>query len=297
MDFSFTDDIEGELEKRKCCGVYLTRKVTVPALICIAVSLIIGISVGVTGGGKASKLVESSLGVKEPKDPRYEEFLLKVEPLVGHLITEEGTPQNYAFNWLVYDDPAKLDPAKTPLDSIIQRYALASFYKALGGSTWENSVGFMSEEDVCKWNAVIDGEQYGVSCFDGSTVSKLVFPGNKMNGTLPLDVGLLSGLETLVLKENDIEGWIPHSLGLLTSLITLDLADNKFNGRLPNTISQMTSLQYIYAQRNQLEGLLGNHMTECPYLMEFDVSKLFTMVGTYFENISSQLISSLFCIR
>ena len=278
MDFSFTDEIEGELEKRKICGVALTRKVTVPTAICLLLTLIIGISVGVTKGGNSSNIVQSSIDIK---DPRYEQFLIKVEPLVGHLIAEEGSPQNKAFNWLVYDDNAKLDPEKDSLDEIIQRYALAAFYRSLRGYNWENKLNFMSYRHVCDWNDQVGGEQYGVSCFDSKRVSKLIMPTNKLNGTLPLDIGLLSGLETLELSENAIRGTLPHSLGLLTNLITLDVSDNQIRGRLPNTMEKMRSLQYVYAQRNQLDGLLGNRMTECPFLVEFDVSK-YRMVHWHF---------------
>lgn len=68
-----------------------------------------------------------------------------------------GTPQQLAATFIAKSD-ADAYPVPTLLSSrdgipFVQRYVLAVFFHALGGNDWEDQLGFLGHQNVCKWNA------------------------------------------------------------------------------------------------------------------------------------------------
>ena len=57
---------------------------------------------------------------------------------------------------------------------------------------------------------------------------------NKLNGTLPTWLGLLTDLTTLSLFQNSLSGPLPIQLGNLTKLARLSLGDNSLTGGAPS---------------------------------------------------------------
>ena len=55
---------------------------------------------------------------------------------------------------------------------------------------------------------------------------------NKLYGTMPSELGLLTNLEVLSLANNRLTGTIPIELGALQSLTNLDLSGNSLTGNL-----------------------------------------------------------------
>ena len=55
-----------------------------------------------------------------------------------------------------------------------------------------------------------------------------------LNGALPSEISLLSGLTTLSLSRNSFTGHLPSELGALGNLTFLDLEQNRFSGRIPS---------------------------------------------------------------
>lgn len=64
---------------------------------------------------------------------RQELIGLVAEVISGMVVYEEGTPQNDAYNWLVYDDPDYLCPEDPTL---VTRYTLVVFYYSTRGDRW-----------------------------------------------------------------------------------------------------------------------------------------------------------------
>ena len=75
----------------------------------------------------------------------------------------------------------------------------------------------------------------------------------KLNGTIPAELGGLTGLTRLYLHRNNLTGGIPAELNGLTNLVWLRLYDNMLSGDIPD-LSGMTSLERFYINENELTG-------------------------------------------
>lgn len=229
---NFTDEIEGELEKRSIMGVHITRKVTLSVLCCFAmtavsIGLVVGALVTHRGGGRGRNNdddpVDQAKGPSFGDADRYPALLELLEPLVGNVITKEGTPENNALLWLANDDPRQLSLV-TSIDKLTQRFALAALYMSTGGTQWdeEYQYNFLSKKDVCHWN--YGDDLNGVYCdYGDGLVNWVELVDINLNGTLPATIGLLTNLDHLGLEGNNLEGEIPESIGLLTKLTRMEM--------------------------------------------------------------------------
>jgi hypothetical protein len=225
---TWTDEVEGNLEKRKICGVPLTRKVTLPILILFLMSIFI---IGVVFGAKEGKPksggssgVDSTGTLTNTHTIRYEQALAIIEPLVGTVLNDQTSPQHQALDWLANVDPAELNFEDIDLDEVLQRYVLVVIYFATGGERWDYDYNFLSLYSVCEWNMQIETKVWGASCFDGVHVNNLYLEDNNLEGTIPRDIGLIPKLEYLGMKGNNLHGILPTTLGMLTNLIKIDVS-------------------------------------------------------------------------
>ena len=62
-------------------------------------------------------------------------------------------------------DPALLDIQNTPIDTWINRYALAVLYYATNGPEWIFNEGFLGELSVCDW--------FGIACNEFGSVMRV----------------------------------------------------------------------------------------------------------------------------
>jgi Leucine-rich repeat (LRR) protein len=77
---------------------------------------------------------------------------------------------------------------------------------------------------------------------------------NKLNGTIPQEIGQLTMLLVLDLSQNNITGPIPDSVGNLTNLEILDLSRNKLTGLIPASLTQLNFLSTFNVVSNNLSG-------------------------------------------
>ncbi|XVF16602.1 hypothetical protein REPUB_Repub10bG0046000 [Reevesia pubescens] len=73
-------------------------------------------------------------------------------------------------------------------------------------------------------------------------------------GTIPSTLRQLTNLETLYLYNNKINGSIPSEIGYLTNLIYLDFSSNMIVGSIPLTLCQLTNLKILHLFENQISG-------------------------------------------
>ena len=198
-----------------------------------------------------------------------------------------------AVSWLVEDASVYLDVA-SDVDRLIQRYALASLYhhlvKTAGREEDRSTAAFRDtwlKGDECNW--------YGVKCKEGThVVERIMLDEDKLQGTIPMDIGLLTSLTDLdldgnallgpvpttigqlvnltrmELRNNDINGGtVPPEFGDLTMLTYLDLSLNGFNGELPSELSTLTELKFLYIDRNEFTGTLPSALESLTKLREF----------------------------
>ena len=94
-----------------------------------------------------------------------------------------------------------------------------------------------------------------------------------LTGTLPPELGRLTGLELLRLSANQLTGRIPREIGALTNLRDLWLNDNRLTGAIPVELGSLPRLGLAYLEGNSLTGSippeLGN-LTDLQRLWLFD---------------------------
>lgn len=61
-----------------------------------------------------------------------------------------------------------------------------------------------------------------------------------LNGILPTEISLLSGLNTMSLSRNSFTGHLPSELGTLGNLTYLALEQNRFSGSIPTHLIDTT---------------------------------------------------------
>jgi hypothetical protein len=140
---------------------------------------------------------------------------------------------------------------------LAQCQALVAIYNATNGSGWTTNTGWTANLQPCTW--------FGVTC-GGGVVTGLALSGNNLMGTVPTEVGDLTGLVTLRMDNNALSGGIPGSLGNLTSLVELALYTNQLTGGVPGTLGSMTSLVNLFLAHNQLSGSIPAELGSLPNL-------------------------------
>uniref|UniRef100_A0A0D9UWT9 Receptor kinase-like protein Xa21 n=1 Tax=Leersia perrieri TaxID=77586 RepID=A0A0D9UWT9_9ORYZ len=75
-----------------------------------------------------------------------------------------------------------------------------------------------------------------------------------ISGTIPPDLGNISGLKKLVLVNTSLSGEIPESIGKLANLIDLFLFSSSLSGMIPTSVGNLTQLNRLDASYNNLEG-------------------------------------------
>ena len=78
--------------------------------------------------------------------------------------------------------------------------------------------------------------------------------GSQLTGPIPSELGNLAGLERLWLTTNRLSGSIPVELGKLTNLKELYLQFNALTGEIPAELGNLENLQELYLHSNNLSG-------------------------------------------
>ncbi|XP_044501143.1 phytosulfokine receptor 2-like [Mangifera indica] len=79
---------------------------------------------------------------------------------------------------------------------------------------------------------------------------------NRINGTIPPEIGRLKQLHILDLSRNNISGSIPSSISEMTNLESLDLSFNDLTGSIPPSFSKLTFLSKFSVAFNHLQGAI-----------------------------------------
>ncbi|KAL0350041.1 UNVERIFIED_CONTAM: Brassinosteroid LRR receptor kinase [Sesamum radiatum] len=75
---------------------------------------------------------------------------------------------------------------------------------------------------------------------------------NKLEGSIPKELGSMFYLSILNMGHNDLSGPIPQELGGLKSVAILDLSYNRLNGTIPQSLTGLTLLGDIDLSNNNL---------------------------------------------
>ena len=91
-------------------------------------------------------------------------------------------------------------------------------------------------------------------------------PEEKLNGTIPAELGGLSELTLLYLHRNNLAGEVPSALSDLSKLRVLYLYDNKLTEISDELGPGLTALTRLFAHRNDLAGEIPSGLTSIPNL-------------------------------
>ena len=136
--------------------------------------------------------------------------------------------------------------------------ALVALYNSTGGEQWLNSENWLSGP-LNEW--------FGVSVSQDRVVS-LSLTADSLSGTLPQELGNLTGLTYLDLSINQLTGSIPSTLGNLSNLNQLYLHRNQLTGTIPATLGALENLVELLLFRNQLTGPLPAELGQLTNLQE-----------------------------
>jgi len=171
-------------------------------------------------------------------DTRQEALLEKLKGISGNSVTESGTVQSKAANWIMFKDTKMLTASSKQL---YQRYALAVLYFMMGNERWFT---LDAEAEECMWERI--------GCDTDGRVNYIKFDHCDMHGPIPHEISVLTELEHLDLSGNSIDGGVVDELETLQKLKTLYLENNIIVGAVPSGICTRKE-----------EGLLVDFTTDC----------------------------------
>jgi Leucine-rich repeat (LRR) protein len=135
--------------------------------------------------------------------------------------------------------------------------ALVAFYNSTNGPSWFNRSNWLTGS-VNTW--------FGVTVAS-NRVTRLDLLSNNLTGSIPAEIGNLTGLTTrLDLSFNSLTGSIPSQIGQLTSLTNLGIAQNQLSGNVPPELGNLTLLTVLNISRNLLTGALPASIGALPNL-------------------------------
>ena len=104
-------------------------------------------------------------------------------------------------------------------------------------------------------------------------VTALDLDGRMLSGTIPSDIGLLTGIVKLDLSENLLTGPIPSELGSLTRLRELSLSENALTGAIPPALESLSDLHTLHLSGNALSGCVPGDLRQVAVndLTELDI--------------------------
>ncbi len=131
--------------------------------------------------------------------------------------------------------------------------ALVALYNSTNGAQWGAALGWLQTNTPCTWG--------GITCVDGR-VGSLSLGGRNIQGTLPPELGDLTGLYVLNFSGTGLTGSIPATLGNLKKLNRLHLVNSQLSGSIPPELGNLTDLLQLGLSENLLSGpippALGN---------------------------------------
>jgi hypothetical protein len=162
---------------------------------------------------------------------RLEEILVPVV-LDQFPSTGNNSPQARAIQWLDTGSGNKLS-LKTTEREVVQLYALVVQRFATAPNQWILD----PSKSLCDWNGVI--------CNSDKEVVQLELQNQKMQGSLVMELGLLTSLTILNLSENQLTGRIPTQLQQLTKLQVFHVGENRLTGPVPDMSNNQGPLQVL----------------------------------------------------
>ena len=220
----------------------------------------------------------TQLEIKNTQSPQSEAFRWIVRDVQSQLPEEEqkNQEQQVDFDYFVEIGSASNATATPTLTNslaslpysdmrLVQRFALATLYYATKGIGWKYQRFWLSRVHECQWFSSGDpnaAQSPPPICSSEDEYTRLVLQENRLIGTLPPEIGLLTNLEVLILVGDNffsnpdylLHHHLPSELGLLTKLQTLHISKNSISGAIPSEFALMSDLRVLRLFENELTG-------------------------------------------
>ena len=131
---------------------------------------------------------------------------------------------------------------------VTDRDALVALYQATDGDNWYRNDNWLTDAPIYTW--------YGVTTDTRGRVVELDLLENGLSGSIPSELGRLTGLEWLDLSDNRLSGPIPPELGNLINLDFMYLSSNQLSGEIPPELGNLASLTALFLSDNRLSGTI-----------------------------------------
>ncbi|KAM2583564.1 hypothetical protein TB2_044660 [Malus domestica] len=95
---------------------------------------------------------------------------------------------------------------------------------------------------------------------------------NTLNGNIPLSLGNLSQLTTMVISNNQLSGEVPDFWDNMPSLYIIDVSNNSLSGSIPRSLTSLTSFRFLILSSNNLSGELPS-MKNFTYMRSLDLGE------------------------
>ncbi|KAI3451058.1 hypothetical protein Pfo_007723 [Paulownia fortunei] len=123
------------------------------------------------------------------------------------------------------------------------------------GGIRQEQLNRISTRHPCNFTRVYKGITQPTFNHNGSMIF-LDLSYNKLDGSIPKELGSMFYLSILNMGHNDLSGPIPQELGGLKSVAILDLSYNRLNGTIPQSLTSLTLLGDIDLSNNNLSGMI-----------------------------------------
>ena len=156
---------------------------------------------------------------------------------------------------------------------------LWSLRKALAGT---HVLDWWGGQHLSTWRGVavggepsrVQGLQLGMGRLSGtiprelgglSGLTRLQLVRSHLHGIIPAELSQLTNLIRLNLSENNLTGEIPAELGQLINLTELNLSENNLTGEIPEELGQLVNLEELFLSGNQLSGCIPMALHRVPH--------------------------------
>jgi hypothetical protein len=94
---------------------------------------------------------------------------------------------------------------------------------------------------------------------------------NQLNGSVPLGMGLLTDVVSIMIDNNELTGPIPSLLGKLDDITHLSMSNNKLTGNIPSELGRCFRLKELLVNSNLLEGDIPTELGQLDQLEKFQL--------------------------
>ena len=117
------------------------------------------------------------------------------------------------------------------------RQALELLYFATDGPNWTNNCNWLSDRPVREWE--------GVNTNAAAGVTEINLAENGLEGVIPVEIGSLTAMMSLVLWNNRLSGSVPAEIGGLVNLEKFHVGGNQLTGGIPPELGQLSEPTHL----------------------------------------------------